>query len=162
MNKADLEFLKQQNEELIRAIRVLVSEKVISQMQSRHRASHHSESFDSVKMDYTPTPLSSKPIKTQAQALEEILYQSGQLSQEAWERLNGIEYDIDVSEDEDAAFRDSDISEEFVQSPLASYHAHKVPPVESATESLGSHQTSVAETSDNSDATQPTPSEGVE
>lgn len=160
MNKTEIEFLKAQNEELIRAIRELAGEKVMLQMQlKQHRVSHHSKNLDSVEMDYTPSKLSSKPIKTQAQALEDILYQSGQIARDSWEALKGFEYDKDVTDNEDAAFRDSEISEEFQQSELASYFTRK--PIEQVARDLdkdpqGSHQANTANTSDKGDATQPT------
>ncbi|UPW41626.1 hypothetical protein [Peromfec virus RodF8_37] len=119
MTKNELELFTKISEALDRLNTVLEFPAIVEH--KNFRVSHHSKGLDSVEMDYTPTRLSSKPIKTQAQALEDILYRSGQMARDSWEALKGFEYDNDVSDNEDAAFRDSEICEEFEQSSLASY-----------------------------------------
>lgn len=99
-----------------------------------------------VKMDYTPTRFSSTPIKTSARALEDILFQSGQMSRENWETLRGVVYDFD-GEEENVLVSFSESDEEFTQSEYASY-ANKPAPRVVETPKITSSEQIVAKVDD--------------
>lgn len=114
---------------------VLVSlEKMISLLgaEKENRIKRLEDKIDrlSLNMDYTPSHFSSSPIRTTSQALEDILYRSGQMSRESWETLRGVVYDYEGDVDDDSVLTSpSFVDEEFSQSEYASYVTKSTPRV---------------------------------
>lgn len=83
---------------------------------------------DMLSYERKTLPVGHKIPETTNEAIERIMYQSGAITREQWERLKGYSYDTEGEDDEhyDEEYED----DEFVQSAHASYDDIEMPFIE--------------------------------
>lgn len=76
---------------------------------------------DLEQLDLTPLaiPIDCKQPETTNEAIARILYQSGQITLDAYQSMRGMEFDMPYEDDEDFDFEDYD--DDIVQSSFAQY-----------------------------------------
>lgn len=130
MKKLNDDAVYTTREELAQFYKDMMEVMQVKEFSVRAKAfNEENECFCNDTLDYTPNKLIiGNTGNSINEAVERALLASGNITRDQWERLKGIQYDVnddDMDEDFDETFDDDE--DDFVQSKFAGYETDEVP-----------------------------------